>query len=96
MKPIYECRCDERLQTKTKRFTRLSYNRYVHTGGSWKKKKIENIGPEDIQMGKAAPLQEVLSLSLSLSLSLPCFHCISIFGLLYLVPESNHLCLRRE
>jgi hypothetical protein len=22
---IYECRCDERLQTKTKRFTRLSY-----------------------------------------------------------------------
>ncbi len=25
IKPIYECRCDERLQTKTKRFTRLSY-----------------------------------------------------------------------
>jgi hypothetical protein len=22
IKPIYECRCDERLQTKTKRFTR--------------------------------------------------------------------------
>ena len=22
---IYECRCDERLQTKTKRFTRLPY-----------------------------------------------------------------------
>jgi hypothetical protein len=25
IKPMYECRCDERLQTKTKRFTRLSY-----------------------------------------------------------------------
>ncbi len=25
IKPIYECRCDERLQTKTKSFTRLSY-----------------------------------------------------------------------
>jgi hypothetical protein len=25
MKLIYECRCDERLQTKTKKFTRLSY-----------------------------------------------------------------------
>jgi len=25
IKPIYECRCDERLQTKTKRFTLLSY-----------------------------------------------------------------------
>ena len=25
IKPIYECWCDERLQTKTKRFTRLSY-----------------------------------------------------------------------
>jgi hypothetical protein len=25
IKPIYECRCDERLQTKTKRFTRLSH-----------------------------------------------------------------------
>ncbi len=25
IKPIYECRCDKRLQTKTKRFTRLSY-----------------------------------------------------------------------
>ena len=25
IKPRYECRCDERLQTKTKRFTRLSY-----------------------------------------------------------------------
>jgi hypothetical protein len=24
IKPIYECRCDDRLQTKTKRFTRLS------------------------------------------------------------------------
>jgi hypothetical protein len=28
-KPIYECRCDERLQTKTKRFTRLSYTGLV-------------------------------------------------------------------
>ena len=27
--PIYECRCDERLQTKTKRFTRLSYTGLV-------------------------------------------------------------------
>ena len=26
---IYECRCDERLQTKTKRFTRLSYTGLV-------------------------------------------------------------------
>ena len=24
IRPIYECRCDERLQTKTKEFTRLS------------------------------------------------------------------------
>ncbi len=29
IKPIYECRCDERLQTKTKRFTRLSYS-FLH------------------------------------------------------------------
>ena len=29
IKPIYECRCDERLQTKTKRFTRLSYTGLV-------------------------------------------------------------------
>ena len=25
IRPIYECRCDERLQTKVKEFTRLSY-----------------------------------------------------------------------
>ena len=25
IRPIYECRCDERLQTKDKEFTRLSY-----------------------------------------------------------------------
>jgi hypothetical protein len=29
MKPTYECRCEERLQTKTKRFTRLSYTGLV-------------------------------------------------------------------
>jgi hypothetical protein len=29
IKPIYECRCDERLQTTTKRFTRLSYTGLV-------------------------------------------------------------------
>ncbi len=29
IKPIYECRCDERLQTKTKRFMRLSYTGLV-------------------------------------------------------------------
>jgi hypothetical protein len=29
IKSIYECRCDERLQTKTKRFTRLSYTGLV-------------------------------------------------------------------
>ena len=29
IKPIYECRCDERLQTKTKRFTHLSYTGLV-------------------------------------------------------------------
>ncbi len=29
IKPIYECRCDERPQTKTKRFTRLSYTGLV-------------------------------------------------------------------
>jgi hypothetical protein len=29
IKPIYECLCDERLQTKTKRFTRLSYTGLV-------------------------------------------------------------------
>ena len=25
IRPIYECRCDERLKTKAKEFTRLSY-----------------------------------------------------------------------
>jgi hypothetical protein len=25
IRPIYECRCDERLQTKAKEFTRLTY-----------------------------------------------------------------------
>ena len=25
IRPIYECRCDERLKTKTKEFTRLTY-----------------------------------------------------------------------
>jgi hypothetical protein len=29
IKPKYECRCAERLQTKTKRFTRLSYTGLV-------------------------------------------------------------------
>ena len=29
IKPIYECRCDERLQTKTKKFTRLTYTGLV-------------------------------------------------------------------
>jgi hypothetical protein len=29
IKPIYEFRCDERLQTKTKRFTLLSYTGLV-------------------------------------------------------------------
>jgi len=29
IKPIYECRCDERLQTKTKEFTRLSYTGFL-------------------------------------------------------------------
>jgi hypothetical protein len=29
IKPTYECRCDERLQTKTKRFTRLSWTGLV-------------------------------------------------------------------
>ena len=29
IKPVYECRCDERLQTKTKRFTLLSYTGLV-------------------------------------------------------------------
>ena len=29
IKPIYECRCDERLQTKTKEFTRLTYTGLV-------------------------------------------------------------------
>ena len=28
-RPIYECRCDERLQTKTKEFTRLTYTGMV-------------------------------------------------------------------
>ena len=28
-RPIYECRCDERLQTKTKKFTRLPYTGLV-------------------------------------------------------------------
>jgi hypothetical protein len=29
IKPIDECRCDERLQTKTKKYTHLSYTRLV-------------------------------------------------------------------
>jgi hypothetical protein len=29
LRPIYECRCDERLQTKTKEFTRLAYTGLV-------------------------------------------------------------------
>jgi hypothetical protein len=29
IRPIYECRCDERLQTKTKEFTRLTYTGLV-------------------------------------------------------------------
>jgi hypothetical protein len=29
IRPIYECRCDERLQTKTKEFTRLGYTGLV-------------------------------------------------------------------
>jgi len=28
-RPIYECRCDERLQTKAKEFTRLAYTGLV-------------------------------------------------------------------
>jgi hypothetical protein len=30
IKPIYECRCDDRLQTKTKRLTRLSYTGVIY------------------------------------------------------------------
>jgi hypothetical protein len=29
IRPIYECRCDERLKTKTKEFTRLAYTGLV-------------------------------------------------------------------
>ena len=29
IRPIYECRCDERLQTKTKEFTLLTYTGLV-------------------------------------------------------------------
>ena len=29
IRSIYECRCDERLQTKTKEFTRLAYTGLV-------------------------------------------------------------------
>ena len=29
IRPIYECRCDERLQTKTKEFTHLAYTGLV-------------------------------------------------------------------
>jgi hypothetical protein len=29
IKPIYECRCDEKLRTQTKRFTSLSYTGLV-------------------------------------------------------------------
>jgi hypothetical protein len=29
IRPIYECRCDTRLQTKTKEFTRLTYDGLV-------------------------------------------------------------------
>ena len=29
IRPIYECRCDERLKTKSKEFTRLAYTGLV-------------------------------------------------------------------
>ena len=29
IRPIYECRCDERLQTKVKEFTRLVYTEFL-------------------------------------------------------------------
>ena len=29
IRPIYECRCDERLQTKIKEFTRLTYTGFL-------------------------------------------------------------------
>ncbi len=29
IKPIFECRCDERLQTKVKEFTRLVYTGFL-------------------------------------------------------------------
>jgi hypothetical protein len=45
IKPIYECRCDERLQTKTKRFTRLSY-----TGSVVIHLKIKTLRVQDLQV----------------------------------------------
>ena len=30
IKPVYECRCDERLKTKAEEFTRLTYTRWDH------------------------------------------------------------------
>ncbi len=38
-KNVYECRCDERLQTKTKKFTRLPYRLKGPGTGRGKKKK---------------------------------------------------------
>jgi hypothetical protein len=29
IKPIYECRCDDRLKTKTEEFTRLTYTGFL-------------------------------------------------------------------
>jgi hypothetical protein len=37
---IYECRCDERLQTKTKKFTRLPYTCFAEESFSKKTKML--------------------------------------------------------
>jgi hypothetical protein len=49
---------------------RASHTIGIHTRGSWKKKKIENIGPEDIHTNGEGRSTSRGSLSLSLSLSL--------------------------
>jgi len=41
IRPIYECLCDGRLQTKTKEFTRLSSG-FVHAFLRWRGKKKED------------------------------------------------------
>ena len=55
---IYECRCDERLQTKTKKFTRLPYTGLVTVlvTGTWP--GTSNVRNNALEKGKKKPLDK--------------------------------------